>query len=229
MKILNLGDVSRRNWESAVSDPMKLIDYLNKIMIIIGKMMNKGMILLNLNFKNTVFRLKMFSEIAQGSVATYHPNKYSKHQYELHRAFKTEKINQLTKSISTYEKNVPIYYDPTVYLTSRPDSFINHVPMSKTDRSDCWNQFTGGRLFDLQKTVHRISPPWVEAISVGARETAKLIYKSMRLTGRITKITVPEVYSQSSKLGTELIGTIVIRHTMTDPSGKVSNQNVNSR
>ena len=229
MKILNLGDVSRRNWESAVSDPMKLIDYLNKIMIIIGKMMNKGMILFNSNFKNTILRLKMFSEIAQGSVATYHPNKYSKHQYELHRAFKTEKINQLTKSISTYEKNVPIYYDPTVYLTSRPDSFINHVPMSKTDRSDCWNQFTGGRLFDLQKTVHRISPPWVEAISVGARETAKLIYKSMRLTGRITKITVPEVYSQSSKLGTELIGTIVIRHTMTDPSGKVSNQNVNSR
>ena len=223
-------------------------------MITIGKMMNKGIFSAfqfstrvnsranwsglpdGQNLTSTVksklqftFRLKMFSEIAQGSVATYHPNKYSKHQYELHRAFKTEKINQLTKSISTYEKNVPIYYDPTVYLASRPDSFINHVPMSRTDRSDCWNQFTGGRLFDLQKTVHRISPPWVEAISVGARETAKLIYKSMKLTGRITKITVPEVYSQSSKLGTELIGTIVIRHTMTDPSGKVSNQNVNSR
>ena len=69
----------------------------------------------------------------------------------------------------------------------------------------------------------------MDAISIGARETAKLIYKSMNLNGRITKITVPEVYSQSSKKGTELVGTIVIRHTVTEANGKPVNQNINSR
>jgi len=95
--------------------------------------------------------------------------------------------------------------------------------------TDYWTQFTGGRLFDLHKTVHRISPPWVESISVGARETAKLIYKTMKLTGRITKITVPEVFAQTTKRGSELVGTIVIRHSLTEPGGKTTNQNVNSR
>ena len=69
----------------------------------------------------------------------------------------------------------------------------------------------------------------MDAISIGARETAKLIYKTMKLNGRITKITVPEVYSQQSARGAELIGTIVIRHTVQEANGKAVNQNINSR
>ena len=51
----------------------------------------------------------------------------------------------------------------------------------------------------------------------------------MKLNGRITKITVPEVYSQQSAKGAELIGTIVIRHTVQEANGKAVNQNINSR
>jgi len=51
----------------------------------------------------------------------------------------------------------------------------------------------------------------------------------MKLSGRITRIQVPEVYHKLSTSGSELIGTIIIRHTGYDTSGRTVNQNVNGR
>jgi chondroitin sulfate synthase len=101
--------------------------------------------------------------------------------------------------------------------------------LNSVNRSDVWDQFTGGRFYSEPVTIHKISSPWVEAISVGARESAKMIYKQMKLTGRITRIQVPEVYHKISETGSELIGTIIIRHSGVDTSGRAINQNVNSR
>ena len=136
-------------------------------------------------------------------------------------------------TISLYRRNHAqpnlLCWSLSLSYTNKPDvPALHRLPISH-DRHDHWRQFTGGRYFNLQQKVHKIAPVWVDAISIGARETAKLIYKTMKLTGRITKITVPEVYSQTSKMGAELIGTIVIRHTVTESNGKPVNQNINSR
>ena len=101
--------------------------------------------------------------------------------------------------------------------------------LNAVDRDDTWDQFTGGRYYSEEQTIHKISPPWVDNISVGARESAKMIYKQMKLSGRITRIQVPEVYHKLSMTGSELVGTIIIRHTGYDHAGRTVNQNVNSR
>ena len=101
--------------------------------------------------------------------------------------------------------------------------------LNSVERNDNWDQFTGGRYYSEKQTIHKISPPWVESISVGARESAKMIYKQMTLNGRITRIQVPECYHQVSMTGSELIGTIIIRHSGIDQNGRALNQNINSR
>ena len=109
-----------------------------------------------------------------------------------------------------------------------PESALDRV-LNSVNREDTWDQFTGGRYYSEQQTIHKISNPWVENISVGARESAKIIYKQMKLSGRITRIQVPEVYHKLSMEGSDLIGTIIIRHSGYDQNGRQINQNINSR
>ena len=51
-------------------------------------------------------RLKLFDELAQGSIATYHPNKEPKHQYQIHSAFKKARIGELISLTADLEQDL---------------------------------------------------------------------------------------------------------------------------
>ena len=68
----------------------------------------------------------MFAEIASSAVATYHPNKNSIHQYELHQAFKLEKVGKLMKHIKSLESQLGFKKNDLSYL-NRTDSPLDRV------------------------------------------------------------------------------------------------------
>ena len=67
----------------------------------------------------------MFTEIANSAVATYHPNKNSDHQYELHKSFKNEKIGKLMKHIKKIEAEIGYDFDSNYY--NRTDSPLGNM------------------------------------------------------------------------------------------------------
>ena len=48
-------------------------------------------------------RLRYFSDLATGSIATYHPNKEPQYQFEIHRAFKIASISDLIAKTTQVE------------------------------------------------------------------------------------------------------------------------------
>jgi len=58
------------------------------------------------NKQNDADRVKMFEEIATGSIATYHPNKEPAHQYQIHKAFKSARIGELIAETTKIEEEL---------------------------------------------------------------------------------------------------------------------------
>ena len=58
------------------------------------------------NTQSNEERLKMFREIAAGSIATYHPNKQPEQQYQIHNAFKNARIGELITETATLEQEL---------------------------------------------------------------------------------------------------------------------------
>ncbi|CAG5112275.1 Oidioi.mRNA.OKI2018_I69.chr2.g6506.t1.cds [Oikopleura dioica] len=169
-------------------------------------------------------RLRYFSDLAAGSIATYHPNKEPQYQFEIHRAFKIASISDLIAKTTQVEMERALMTD---LLNEKEQSQSAVGIPNGLNRTDIWDQFSSGKFFSFRTSTHKLQPYWVDVISSAARESAKSIYKRLGLGGKITRIQVPEMYHRLTETSSELVGTIIVRHNHLE-NGKQIQQTVSN-